>query len=165
LGEVEQSMDVSIRKLRIDGLTFHVRVAGAGSLMVLLHGFPDSGEVWRLQLPALVAAGHRVLVPDLRGCGQTDAPPEVARYRLTRLVEDVFDIVDSSTPDRPCFDLVGHDWGAAVGWLACVTRPERVRRFPALSVGHPEAYRWASDTSRWHGGSHRAGSGSRSTRE
>jgi pimeloyl-ACP methyl ester carboxylesterase len=40
-------------------------------------------------------------------------------------------------------DLVGHDWDAAVGWLACVARPERVRRFAALSVGHPEAYRWA----------------------
>ncbi len=132
-----------IERTRIDGLEFHVRIAGEGRPILLLHGFPDSGELWRLQTPALVAAGFRVIVPDLRGYGETEAPAEVERYRLDRLVADVFDLADVFAGDAPQIDLVGHDWGAAVGWFACTARPERIRRFAALSVGHPEAYRRA----------------------
>ena len=132
-----------IETVEIDGLRFHVRLYGDGRPILLLHGFPDSGEVWRLQAPALADAGFRVIVPDLRGCGETDAPEEVARYRLDRLVADVFALADATAGDGATIDLVGHDWGAAIGWFACAQRPERVRRFVALSVGHPEAYRRA----------------------
>lgn len=132
-----------IERVRIDGLDLHVRVDGDGPPILLLHGFPDSGELWRRQVPALVDAGFRVIAPDLRGCGASDAPVEVARYRLDRLVVDVFDIADAVAGEAARVDLVGHDWGAALGWLACMTRPERIRRFAALSVGHPEAYRRA----------------------
>jgi len=130
-------------RVRIDGLDFHVRIEGDGPPILVLHGFPDSGELWRLQTPALVAAGFRVIVPDLRGCGRTDAPAEVARYRLDRLVADVFDLADACTGEAAQLDLVGHDWGAAIGWFACMARPARIRRFAALSVGHPAAYRRA----------------------
>jgi len=136
-------MTERIERTRIDGLDFHVRISGEGPPLVLLHGFPDSGELWRLQTPALVAAGFRVIVPDLRGYGETDAPTEVGQYRLDRLVADVFDLADAFAGDAPRVDLVGHDWGAAIGWFACLARPERIRRFAALSVGHPEAYRRA----------------------
>lgn len=136
-------METSIHHPTIDGLRFFVRVTGSGPVVVLLHGFPDSGEVWRKQVDALAASGRTVIVPDLRGCGATEAPKEVARYRLDRLVEDVVGIVEAVTPAAAQFDLVGHDWGAALGWRVCVAHPERVRRFAALSVGHPEAYRTA----------------------
>ncbi len=132
-----------IEMVEIDGLRFHVRVFGDGRPLLLLHGFPDSGEVWRLQAPALAEAGFRVIVPDLRGCGETDAPAEVARYRVDRLVDDVFELADAFAGDAARVDLVGHDWGAALGWFACARRPERIGRFAALSVGHPEAYRRA----------------------
>ena len=129
--------------VKLPGFSFHVRSAGAGPLVVLLHGFPGSGEIWRMQVPALVAAGHRVLVPDLRGFGETEAPPEVGSYRLERLMADLFDIVDVAAPEVRQFDVIGHDWGARVGWLGSIAEPERIRRFAALSVGHPEAYRRA----------------------
>lgn len=129
--------------VRIDGLGFRVRTGGEGPPILLLHGFPDTGEVWRLQVPALVAAGFRVIVPDLRGCGETDAPHGVRAYRLDRLVDDVLEVIDATVPAGQPVGLVGHDWGAALGWLACMRRPERIRKFAALSVGHPEAYRRA----------------------
>lgn len=77
--------------MRIDGLEVHVRVEGDGPPTLLLHGFRDRGELRRFRTPALIAAGFRLIVPDLRGCGDTDAPAEVARYRLDRLVADVLD--------------------------------------------------------------------------
>jgi pimeloyl-ACP methyl ester carboxylesterase len=129
--------------LRIDSLDFHVRVAGDGPPLVLLHGFPDTGEVWRHQIAPLAAIGRTVIAPDLRGCGETDMAGEVRRYKLDRLVQDVLDIVEAVAPHVPTFDLVGHDWGAALGWRLCASHTERVRRFAALSVGHSEAYRHA----------------------
>ncbi|MFP4359745.1 MAG: alpha/beta fold hydrolase [Alphaproteobacteria bacterium] len=136
-------MEPRIERVRIDRLDFHVRIFGDGPPILLLHGFPDSGEVWRLQAPALAAAGFRVVVPDLRGCGRTDAPAGVRHYRMDRLVADVFALAAATAPEHGRIDLVGHDWGAAVGWFACMAAPDRIRRFAALSVGHPEAYRRA----------------------
>ncbi len=133
---------VALHRITVDGLAFHVRVAGEGPPLVMLHGFPDSGEVWRHQIRPLRSMGRTVIVPDLRGCGASDAPSEVRRYRLDRVVQDVLDLADVVAPGEP-FDLVGHDWGAAVGWHLCAAHPARVRRFAALSVGHPEAYRRA----------------------
>ena len=136
-------MATARHRVVVDGLDFHVRVTGKGPPLLLLHGFPDTGEVWRHQVAPLAALGRTVIVPDLRGYGATDAPAEVRRYRLDRLVQDVLDLAAALAPDAPTFDLVGHDWGAAVGWHVCAKHPERVRRFAALSVGHPEAYRRA----------------------
>lgn len=131
------------RTLRIDGLDFHVRVTGDGPPLVLLHGFPDSGEVWRHQVEPLAAIGRTVIVPDLRGCGASAAPTATSAYRLERLALDVLDLVEALAPDSGPFDLAGHDWGAALGWHLAAHHPDRVRRFAALSVGHPEAYRRA----------------------
>lgn len=136
-------METTVHRPVIDGLVFHVRATGQGPPLVLLHGFPDSGEVWRHQTTPLAGLGRTVIVPDLRGCGATDAPEAVERYRIERLVADVVELVDALVPGAPRFDLAGHDWGAAVGWHLCAMRPHRVRRFAALSVGHPEAYRRA----------------------
>ncbi len=137
------AMPTLSRTLRIDGLAFHVRVTGEGAPLVLLHGFPDSGRLWRYQVEALAGLGRMVIVPDLRGFGESAAPRDARRYRLERLGQDVLEIVDALVPGSPAFDLAGHDWGAALGWHLAALHPERVRRFAALSVGHPEAYRRA----------------------
>ncbi|MEO1089546.1 MAG: alpha/beta hydrolase [Pseudomonadota bacterium] len=144
-------MHTTTHRIAVDGVHFHVRVTGEGTPLVLLHGFPDTGEVWRHQVGPLAELGRTVIVPDLRGCGATDAPHQVERYRLDRLVADVLAIVDALVPPGSAFDLVGHDWGAAVGWHVCAVGPERVRRFAALSVGHPEAYRRAGAEQRRKG--------------
>jgi pimeloyl-ACP methyl ester carboxylesterase len=63
---------VTERAVRANGIDLHLAEAGpaSGAPVVLLHGFPDSWELWRSQVAALAAAGYRVLAPDLRGFGR-----------------------------------------------------------------------------------------------
>ena len=117
-----------------NGLRFFVQDEGAGAPVVLLHGFPDTSAVWREQVPAL-AAGHRVIAPDLRGRGQTDWPEDAAEYALSKSVADVAALMDAL--GLPRAHIVGHDWGAAVAWLFAALQPQRVERLAVLQVGHP----------------------------
>lgn len=133
---VEYVFDMT-RTLRANGLDFHVRDEGARHAVVLLHGFPDTGELWRNQIPALASAGFRVIVPDLRGRGRSECPPEVESYRLTESVQDVTGIMDALGVKRA--HVVGHDWGAGVAWLLAALAPDRVDHLVALSVGYPGA--------------------------
>lgn len=128
-----------IRRIEGDGVTLSVVDEGAGEPVVLLHGFPDSSYVWREQIPALVAAGRRVVAPDLRGFGESDKPQEVEAYRMTHLVADVVAVLDALEIDRA--DVVGHDWGAGLAWVVAARVPERVHRLVVMSVGHPNAGR------------------------
>jgi pimeloyl-ACP methyl ester carboxylesterase len=125
-------------RFRIGELNFNVRIEGTGPDVLLLHGFPDSNAVWRHQIPALVAAGYRVIAPDLRGFGETDAPAGKEHYAGRLLLGDVVGIMDAVGAQR--VRLVGHDWGAALGWLLSIAQPQRVDRYAALSVGHMSAY-------------------------
>jgi pimeloyl-ACP methyl ester carboxylesterase len=116
-----------------------VDVQGDGRPVLLLHGQPDSARLWRYVTPRLVDAGRRVIAPDQRGCGRSPAPTGRAPYRLDQLTRDVIDVLDAHGISGPV-DVVGHDWGAFVGWSLAIFHPERVRRLVALSVGHPRAY-------------------------
>ena len=131
-------MSIPGKVLRIGGLDFNVLVEGQGPDVLLVHGFPDSNSVWRHQIPALVDAGFRVIAPDLRGFGESTAPPNRDDYKIDRFVGDLIAILDAL--DVAKVRLVGHDWGAAVGWQTCMQHPERIDRYAALAVGHPTAY-------------------------
>ena len=67
----------------------HYVEAGSGSLIVLLHGFPEFWYSWRFQIPILAEAGFRVVVPDMRGYNLSDKPPRVGDYRVEFLGRDV----------------------------------------------------------------------------
>jgi pimeloyl-ACP methyl ester carboxylesterase len=123
----------------VNGLSFHVEQTGDGPAVLLLHGFPDTGEVWRQQVPALARAGLRAIVPDLRGRGRTERPPDVAAYALPELVADATGILDALGIERA--HIVGHDWGAALAWAVAALAPERVSRLVVMSVGFPGAIR------------------------
>ena len=123
----------------VNGLRFHVEESGEGPAVLLLHGFPDTGEVWRLQVPALVCAGYRTVVPDLRGRGRCERPERVASYALPELVADTTGILDALGIERA--HVVGHDWGAALAWAVAALAPERVERLVVMSVGFPGAVR------------------------
>ncbi|MFL6075889.1 MAG: alpha/beta fold hydrolase [Mycobacteriales bacterium] len=125
------------QRVEANGITFHVTEAGDGPPVLLLHGFPDSAELWRWQLPALAAAGYRAIAPDLRGCGRTDRPERVEDYRMRVLVADVAGLLDALGLERVA--LVGHDWGAGLAWRVAMYAPERVERLAVVSVGHPRA--------------------------
>jgi pimeloyl-ACP methyl ester carboxylesterase len=131
--------------MRVDsgGVTISYEVTGPddGPAVVLLHGFPDCGHLWRHQVPALAAAGFRVIVPDQRGYGQSDKPADVDQYNLLLLAGDVGAVLDDLGVAKA--SLVGHDWGASVTWATATVVPEQVEKMVALSVGHPSAYRAA----------------------
>jgi len=131
-----------IQRIRTGEVELSTTIAGTGPPLLLLHGFPDSGEVWRYQLPVLVEAGYRVIAPDLRGFGRSDAPAGMTAYRIDHILDDILGLLRSLDITQPV-GLVGHDWGAAAGWLFCMRHADRVSRFAALSVGHPRAYRSA----------------------
>jgi len=117
-----------------DGVGIEYEVVGDGRPVVLLHGFPDSGRLWRHQVPALGEAGFRVIVPDLRGYGRSDKPAQADSYRMRALVGDVLAVIDDAGAERA--HLVGHDWGAALAWAVSAQAGSRVDHLVALSVGH-----------------------------
>lgn len=131
------SVGVVERRIDVGGVVLNVAVAGSGSPVLLLHGFPDSWHLWRHQITALAAAGHRVVAPDLRGFGASDRPPGVAAYAVSELLADVVGLLDALDIRQTA--VVGHDWGAVLAWLLTMEQPERVSRLVAVSVGHPAA--------------------------
>jgi pimeloyl-ACP methyl ester carboxylesterase len=128
-----------VRRVAGDGLTLAVRDEGQGQPVLLLHGFPDSSHLWRRQVSALVDAGMRAIVPDLRGFGESDKPEAVEDYAIAHSVADAVTVLDALGEERT--HVVGHDWGAVVAWALAAFVPDRVDRLVAMSVGHPGALR------------------------
>lgn len=116
----------------LPGLRMHVAEAGTGEPVLLLHGFPQHWWEWRHVIPGL-AEHHRVICPDLRGAGWTDAPS--AGYTRDQLLSDVVALMDALDLDR--VRVIGHDWGALLGFQLCLTQPHRVQALVALAVPHP----------------------------
>ena len=129
-------MKSSARMVTANGLDFRVIQEGEGEHVVLLHGFPDTADMWRNQVRALADAGYCVIAPDQRGCGQSDRPDGPESYDYESLMGDVVGIVDALGIER--FRLIGHDWGAALAWAMASFMPDRVDRMAALSSPHPE---------------------------
>ena len=122
-----------------DGVGIHYEISGEGRPVVLLHGFPDSGRLWRHQVPALTEAGFRVIVPDLRGYGRSDKPSAVEAYGMQSLAADVLAVMGDAGVERA--HVVGHDWGAALAWGLAALVGDRVDHLVVMSVGHPGTMR------------------------
>ena len=120
------------------GVRLHYVEAGEGPLVVLLHGFPEFWYSWRFQIPALAAAGFRVVAPDMRGYNLSDKPKGVEGYALETLARDVERLIWALGEERAV--VVGHDWGGIVAWAVAMLHPERVERLAILNVPHPERF-------------------------
>src|SRR5918999_5304513 len=120
---------VEHRFIDVDGLRMHVAEAGEGEPVLMLHGWPQHWWEWRAVIPRL-ADRYRLICPDLRGHGWTDAPRE--GYEKERLATDVLGLLDALELER--VRLVGHDWGGWVGFLLCFRAPQRIDRFLALNI-------------------------------
>jgi pimeloyl-ACP methyl ester carboxylesterase len=118
-----------------DGISYYVRDVGEGRPVLLLHGYPDTGDIWREQIPVLVEQGYRVIAPDLRGFGQSSKPPRVNDYKITQVVGDISALMQAL--DIPRAHLVGHDWGAATAWVFASLMPAKVDHLVTIAVGHP----------------------------
>jgi pimeloyl-ACP methyl ester carboxylesterase len=110
----------------------HVAEAGAGPLVLLCHGFPESWYSWRHQLGALAEAGFHAVAPDMRGYGRSDCPQAIDQYTLLHLVGDMVGLVEALGAERAV--IAGHDWGAPVAWHAALLRPDLFRGVIGLSV-------------------------------
>ena len=96
------------------GVRLHVVLAGKGTPVLLLHGFPQSSYAWREIITPLVAAGYRVIMPDMRGYGLSDKPRAAKEYTSSILVSDMKNLLAALGHDRA--HVVGHDWGGVVAW-------------------------------------------------
>jgi pimeloyl-ACP methyl ester carboxylesterase len=121
-----------LRVVEANGIRMRIAEQGAGPLVVLCHGFPESWYSWRHQLPALAAAGFHAVAPDMRGYGGTDRPDDVTRYTLLHLVGDMVGLLGALGETSAA--IVGHDWGAPVAWHAALLRPDRFPAVVGLSV-------------------------------
>ncbi|HEX5104868.1 MAG TPA: alpha/beta hydrolase [Pirellulaceae bacterium] len=130
-------MDLSSTRIKTNGICLNVVQSGPvdGTLVILLHGFPEFWYGWRKQIPALANAGFRVWAPDQRGYNTSDKPPQVRDYRLDHLTDDVAGLIAGSGRQRVV--VVGHDWGGAVAWWLAANYPELVERLVILNVPHP----------------------------
>ncbi|KAJ7972984.1 Epoxide hydrolase 2 [Quillaja saponaria] len=115
-----------------NGINMHVASIGTGPVVLLLHGFPELWYCWRHQLLYLSSLGYRAIAPDLRGFGDTDAPPSPASYTALNIVGDLVGLLDTLGIDQ--IFLVGHDWGAVMAWYFCLFRPDRVKALVNMSV-------------------------------
>src|SRR5215469_3151696 len=125
-------------RVDVDGVGIEYQVTGHGRPAVLLHGFPDSGRLWRHQVPPLAGAGFQVIVPNLRGFGRSGKPEAVDAYSLPLLAGDVLAVLNDLGIARA--HLVGHDWGAALAWTLATLAPDNVDHLAVLSVGHPATF-------------------------
>jgi pimeloyl-ACP methyl ester carboxylesterase len=125
--------------MKVRGLEFNVRTGGAedGPPVLLLHGFPEHGGMFDGVVPALHAAGFRTYAPDQRGYSPGTRASDVDEFRMPNLVADMVALLDALGVARA--DVVGHDWGSAVGWHLAASHADRVRTYTALSVPHPNA--------------------------
>jgi pimeloyl-ACP methyl ester carboxylesterase len=128
---------VEHRFVSAGGLRTHVAEAGDPDAppLLLVHGWPQNWFAWH-ELIGPLAADHRIIAPDLRGFGWTDAPP--GGYDPEVFAMDIAALLDALEIDKPV-DYMGHDWGGWTGFMLALRRPERVRRLLALGIIHPFA--------------------------
>jgi pimeloyl-ACP methyl ester carboxylesterase len=118
------SLGFATRTVAVNGIDFHVAEGGSGEPLLLLHGYPQSGETWRSVAPRLANSGRRVVIPDLRGMGLSGITPD--GYELPQLADDIHQIARQLGITD--VDVVGHDWGGAVAAVYALSHRAEVRR-------------------------------------
>lgn len=121
---------VSVNAIELE--VFEAGQQNIGKPIVLCHGWPEHAFSWRFQIPALVAAGYHVIVPNQRGYGNSSRPSEVAAYDIENLSADLVALLDHYGYEKATF--VGHDWGAMVVWGLTLLHPERVDKVINLAL-------------------------------
>jgi pimeloyl-ACP methyl ester carboxylesterase len=130
---------MDIKDMNANNMSFRCRTAGdSGEPVILLHGFPETSHMWTGLMPKLVDSGYRCLAPDQRGYSPGARPDDVESYSYRNLASDVFALADAAGFER--FHLIGHDWGALVGWAALGVDEKRIASYTSLSIPHALAF-------------------------
>jgi pimeloyl-ACP methyl ester carboxylesterase len=127
-----QTAGLNHRFLQVNGIKMHIAEQGQGPLVVLAHGFPGLWYNWRHVLPLLAAAGYHVVAPDLRGYGQTDAPPNIQDYSQFQIVGDMVGLVRALGYEEAV--IVGNDWGATTAYNSALLRPDIFRAVVLVNI-------------------------------
>ena len=125
---------ISVNDVQLE--VFEAGQHNTGNPIVLCHGWPEHAFSWRYQVPALVAAGYHVIVPNQRGFGHSSCPAEVTAYDITHLAGDLVALLDHYGYQDATF--IGHDWGAMVVWGLALLHPKRVNKIINLSLPYQE---------------------------
>jgi pimeloyl-ACP methyl ester carboxylesterase len=131
---------VTYRNIKTNGITMRVAEAGAGPLVLMVHGWPESWYSWRHQLPALAEAGFHAVAVDVRGYGGSDAPEGIEAYSMRELAADMAGAVEALGASTAV--VAGHDWGAPIAYHAALLYPDVFRGVIGMSVpytGRPPA--------------------------
>ncbi|HBS5970843.1 TPA: alpha/beta hydrolase [Klebsiella pneumoniae] len=116
----------------VNGVRLHYAMAGSGEPLVLLHGWPQTWREWYAMIPEL-AKKFTVIVPDMRGFGDSDKPG--CGYDKRTVAEDIFQLVNHLGYDE--INLVGHDIGMMVAYEYASAHPTKVRKLAVLEAGLP----------------------------
>ena len=120
-----------------NGINLHYVTQGEGSLMLMLHGFPEFWYSWRHQIPEF-ARDYKVVALDLRGYNESDKPKQPEAYRMEELLKDVEGVIRGLGYES-CI-LVGHDWGGAIAWSFAYAYPDLVDRLIVMNLPHPAKF-------------------------
>lgn len=142
------------QRIALPGITLSVQESGSGDPIILLHGFPENGLCWQHVAPTF-AQSFRVIIPDLRGYGESAAPPDDAThdaYSKRQMAADIIALMDHL--GLPAAHILGHDRGARVAYRLALDHPARVRRLGIIEIAPTAEYwdAWGYDLamSAWH---------------
>jgi pimeloyl-ACP methyl ester carboxylesterase len=127
-------------KIKVSNFIFDCRVSGNSSdeLVILLHGFPETSFMYEPLIKDLSSLGYYCIAPNLRGYSGGARPKGKRNYTLDKLVEDVMAIAKTTGKEK--FHLIGHDWGAAIGWHIAHDHEASLLSWTALSVPHTQSF-------------------------
>lgn len=124
-----------IRFIEANGLRFAYLQDGAGPLVLLLHGFPDTAHTWDDLRPRIAAKGYRAVSPFMRGYHPSGIPPRDADQET--LARDPLALIEALGARDAI--LVGHDWGASAAYGAAALGADRVKKLLIVGIPHPAA--------------------------
>ncbi len=125
-------VEITHQTIETNGVNLRVAEAGAGPLVLMVHGWPESWYSWRHQLRALGDAGYHAVAPDVRGYGGSDAPAPIEAYSMKEIAADMVGLLDAFG-ERTAV-IVGHDWGSMIAWQSALMYPDRYRAVVGMSV-------------------------------
>jgi epoxide hydrolase 4 len=123
--------------VNVNGIRMHYVTMGNGPLIIFLHGFPEFWYSWRHQIP-FFSKQFKVVVPDMRGYGETERPTKIDEYRIEKLVTDIVELIHSLGQEKAT--IVGHDWGEAIAWSIAIMVPGIVEKLIIMDAPHPAVF-------------------------
>ena len=123
--------------VKVNGIRMHYVTMGNGSLIVLLHGFPEFWYSWRYQIPTL-SKQFKVVAPDMRGYGETEKPVKKEAYKIEKIVNDIVELIHVLGYEKAT--IAGHDWGGIISWSIAMMAPDVVEKLIILNAPHPGVY-------------------------